>query len=321
MLLVTLVFVVVFGTIAGLIALATGGGGSSRQARAALDVALKLPDFSRPEDVVDIRKSVMLSSLPWLNTFLARIRTVTELKRLLDQAGMSWTPGRLVLGSVAGWVIGSYLVNLRTGLGWPSVLVGFVVGAAPFVYVLRKKARRFRLFELALPDALDMVVSALRGGQSMVSAFGIAANEAPEPVGRELRICFEEQNFGLDLRTALDNLVRRMPLADLRMVTTCIVIQKESGGNLAEVLDKTAQVIRDRFRIRQQIRTHTAQGRMTGWILSILPFGLGLILFLISPEHMNLLFSRPLGHKMIAAGVGMNIVGLLIIRKIVNIRV
>jgi tight adherence protein B len=321
MLLIILVFVVVFGAVTFVVVLSTAGEAASSKANTALETALKLPDYSFQDDAVDIGKSVQLSSMPWLNAILLRIRSVTELTRLLQQADIGWTPGRLVLSSIAAWAIAGYLIDLRTGLGWLALVLSLPVGAAPWIFVLVKKRMRFNKFEAAMPDALDMVVSALRGGHSMLSALGMAANEAPDPVGREFRLCFEEQNFGVDLRTALNNLVRRIPLQDLRMVATCIIIQKESGGNLAEVLDKTAHVIRERFRIREEVKTHTAQGRLTGWILALLPVGLGILIFIISPEHIMLLFTNPLGQKMIGTGVVMNLVGLLIIRRIVNVRV
>ena len=153
----------------------------------------------------------------------------------------------------------------------------------------------------------------------MGNALGAAAKEAPAPIGRELRLCFEEQNFGLNLRTATDHLLERVPLQDLRIITTAMLIHKESGGNLAEVLDKTGHVIRDRFRLQQQIKVHTAQGRLTGVVLMLLPLIIGSILYTTNPAYIGLLFSRSLGHKMIAGAAVMNFIGILIIRKIVSI--
>jgi tight adherence protein B len=165
------------------------------------------------------------------------------------------------------------------------------------------------------------MVSALRAGHSFNSALGLAANESPNPIGKEFRICFDEQNYGLELKTAMTNLAVRVPLQDLKIVITAILIQKESGGNLAEVFDKAAYVIRERFRLKRQVRVHTAQGRLTGWILSFLPVVLGIALYLINPESMSLLWTRPLGVKLLYLSGGMTIVGGLIIRKIVNMDV
>jgi tight adherence protein B len=178
-----------------------------------------------------------------------------------------------------------------------------------------------RQMQMKLPEALDLMVSALRAGHSMGGALGVASKEAPEPVGREFRICFEEQNFGIDLRTATDNLIRRVPLQDVRMLSTAMLIHKESGGNLAEVLDKTTEVMRDRVRLEQQIRVHTAQGRLSGLILSLLPAGIGLLLYIVNPSYMDVLFTRELGHKLLIGAAGMNFLGLMIIRKIIRIQV
>jgi len=172
-----------------------------------------------------------------------------------------------------------------------------------------------------LPEALDLMVSALRVGHSFSSAMGLVTRECAEPVGSEFRIAFDEQNFGLDLRSALDNLVGRVPIQDLRMVVTAILIQRESGGNLAEVLEKTAHVIRQRFRLKKQVMVHTAQGRLTGWILTILPIALGIGLYIVNPDTMSLLWKREIGIKLMWAAGGMMVVGTLIIQKIVRMDV
>jgi tight adherence protein B len=150
---------------------------------------------------------------------------------------------------------------------------------------------------------------------------GLVSREGPDPLGPEFRISFDEQNYGLELRTALENLAARVPIQDLRIVTTAILIQKETGGNLAEVLDKCATMIRERFRLKQEIRTKTAQGRLTGWVLSAMPMFLATMLYLIKPEVISLLWKRPAGLKMLYTGSVMMLVGGLIIRKIVRIRV
>ena len=166
-----------------------------------------------------------------------------------------------------------------------------------------------------------MMVSALRAGHSLIAAMGLVARECPDPIGCEFKTCFEEQNYGLELKAALDNLTTRVPLQDLRIVSTAIMIQKESGGNLAEVLDKTCHVIRERFRLKRQVGVHTAQGRLTGWILTLLPIVLGFVLYLANPVMMSVLWKTPLGIKLLWASSGMLVVGGLIIRQIVNMDV
>jgi tight adherence protein B len=165
------------------------------------------------------------------------------------------------------------------------------------------------------------MVSALRAGQSLIAAMGMVSKECGDPLGGEFRTCFEEQNFGLEMKVAIDNLIRRVPLQDLRIVCTAILIQKESGGNLAEVLDKTAHVIRERFRLRREVSTRTAQGRMTGWVLTLLPVILGCALYFVNPTMMSLLWKRDIGIKLLWAASIMIVIGGLIIRKIVNMDV
>jgi tight adherence protein B len=313
------VFLAVFAVAALL--LSAGRSKPSKQFSAALDSALKTSRASRVEEIVDVRKHSLLSSIPWLHRMLTEINVALELRRILDQADLKWTPSRLVMTAVAAWAISAYLIYLRTGMGAASLLLALLAGAAPFYYVLRKRRQRFNEFQKKLPDTLDLMVSALRAGHSMVGALGHAASEAPEPIGRELRLCFEEQNFGIDLRSAVQNLIQRVPLQDVRIITTAMLINKESGGNLAEVLEKTSHVIRERFRIQQQIRVHTAQGRMTGQILSLLPVALGGVLYFLNPAYIRVLFTHPLGHKLIGVAGTMNLIGMLIIRKIVRIRV
>jgi tight adherence protein B len=184
-----------------------------------------------------------------------------------------------------------------------------------------KRTKRLAKFEEGLPEALDLIVSALRVGHSLNSALGLVTRECPDPVGSEFRVCYDEQNYGLELKTALENMITRMPTQDLQIVVTAIMIQKESGGNLAEVLEKTAEVIRERFRLKRQVSTHTAQGRLTGIILTLLPIVLGCALYFISPTMMSLLWTTPIGIKLLYTAAGMIVVGGLIIRKIVNMDV
>jgi tight adherence protein B len=227
----------------------------------------------------------------------------------------------VVFGGVAVWLIAVYGIELKSDSLMISALLALPAAAVPFLYVLNKRQRRFQRFQERLPDAIDLMVSALRAGNSTMGALGIVASEAPEPIRREFRTCFDEQSYGVDLRAAMENLVNRVPLPDMRFITTAILIQKESGGNLAQVLDNTAHVIRARFRLRDQIRVHSAQGRLTGWILSALPVALGILIFLVNRKYIEVLLTRPLGHRLMMIGAVMNVFGLLVIRKIIRIKV
>ena len=181
---------------------------------------------------------------------------------------------------------------------------GWSAASCPWHLSWPKRTKRMKKFEEGLPEALDLIVSALRVGHSLNSALGLVTRECPDPVGSEFRVCFDEQNYGLELKTAMDNLVTRVPLQDLKIVATAILIQKESGGNLAEVLEKTAEVIRERFRLKRQVSTHTAQGRLTGMILTALPVVLGCCLYFVSPKMMSLLWTTKIGIKLLYAAVG-----------------
>jgi tight adherence protein B len=210
---------------------------------------------------------------------------------------------------------------LRFGSVLIALLVGLAVAFAPIGYALFKRSKRFNKFQEGLPEALDLIVNAVRAGHSLIAAMGLVARECADPVGAEFKACFEEQNYGLELTTALDNLIVRVPLQDLKIVATAITIQKESGGNLAEVLDKTAHVIRERFRLKRQVRTHTAQGRLTGVVLTLLPIGLGIVLFFVNPTSMSLLWTTVLGRKLLWAGAIGIVLGGFIINRIVDMEV
>lgn len=321
-LLLILVFLGVFIVLALL--LFAGGAGVSKEKKQMMtnleSVLSTTPLLSR-DSVVDLRKDEMLSAIPWINRWLMKIELAPYLRGVLVQADVKWTAGVLMLMSAICFLLAAYLVSLRTGSVIFSVLFGIFLGSVPFIYVLQKRKRRFDKFEEELPEALDLMVSALRAGNSLVSALRLVAYESPSPIGPEFRICFDEQNYGLELRGAMENLIARVPIQDLRIAVTAILIQKESGGNLAEVLDKTSYVIRERFRLRRQIRVHTAQGRLTGWILSFLPVVLGIGLYFINPDTISLLWTRAIGIKLLYAAGTMTLVGALIIRKIVNMEV
>jgi tight adherence protein B len=322
LLLLILVFLGVF--IVTALLLIASGAGASEQTKKTLAVLQSALASNRPnaeDQIVDLRKQELLSAVPWLNRWLLKLEVAPRLRILLYQANLKWTAGAVILMSAAAFSIPAYLIYLRTQAAILGLLIGVLAGMAPLAYVYTKRRQRFNKLEEQLPETLDLVVSALRAGHSLVSALGLVAQESPDPAGGEFRICFEEQNYGLDLRVAMANLVTRVPLQDLRIVTTAILIQKESGGNLAEVLDKASYFIRERFRLKRQVRVHTAQGRLTGWILSILPLVLGIGLYLINPDTMRILWTNPLGIKLLYASAIMTVIGALIIRKIINVQV
>ena len=315
-----LVFLAVFA-IAILALFAFAKPGTSGKTQAALDSALKVRAEGREAEILDLRIEHRFSSIPWLNAILRRTNSVFDLSRLLSQAGFTWTPGKFVLFSIlvgitGGLIIDYFLHDIRV-----SSFLGLLTATAPWFYLWTKRSSRFAAMQQKLPETLDLIVSALRAGNSLTGALSVAAAESPLALRREFRLCFEEQNFGLDLRTALEHMVERVPLPDLRMMTTAMLIHKESGGNLAEVLEKTAIVVRERARLHQQIRVHTAQGRLTGLVLVLLPVALAVVLRFLNPAYLRVLVDRPIGHGLIAGAVVSDLIGFILIRRIINIRV
>jgi tight adherence protein B len=319
--------VIVFLGVASIVILmmAATGGSSTRISKERIRILQSVLLQSRgPEDTIDVgdlRKSEELSSIPWLNRVLLRFEVVPRLRLLLYQANVRWTASLLLLLTGAFFIVPLYLVQLITGQFLAALLAGTLLAFAPWIYVFQKRKRRFKKFEEELPEALDLMVSALRVGHSLNSTLSLVSAECPPPLAGEFRICFEEQNYGLDFGSTLDNLITRMPLPDLKMVVTAMIIQRETGGNLAEILDNTSRVIRERFALQRQVRTHTAQGRLTGWILTVLPIVIAGLMFMIAPQVLQTLWTDPLGRKLIYAAIVLILIGGLIIRKIVNLEV
>jgi tight adherence protein B len=317
-----LVFLGVFAVVALL--LIAGSSGASQEAKqviASLDSALATESPQVRDQIVNLRKSDQLSGIPWLNRELLKVDLAPRLQGLLRQADIKWTAGGLLSACGLFFAVPVYLINLRFGNILVALAVGLALGLAPLGWVFFKRSKRFHKFLEGLPEALDLMVSALRAGHSLIAAMGLVSRECGDPVGTEFKVCFEEQNYGLELKTALDNMINRVPLQDLRIVATAIMIQKESGGNLAEVLDKTSHVIRERFRLKRQIGVHTAQGRLTGWILTFLPIVLGIALYTVNPDMMSILWKTAIGVKLMWAAACGILIGGLIIHKIVNMDV
>ena len=191
----------------------------------------------------------------------------------------------------------------------------------PFVFLSFKRTRRLRAFEEQFPDGLDLISRALKAGHAFATGLKMVADEMPEPVGPEFRKTFDEQNFGLPLKDALDNLTMRVPSLDVRFFATAVLIQRETGGNLAEILENLAHVVRERFKILRQVRVYTAHGRFTGYVLLALPAVLCIALSFINPEHMNLLFRERMGQMMLLGALGLQTAGYVWIKQVIKIEV
>ena len=268
-----------------------------------------------------LERDTRLSVMPALDRILRRLSLARTLELLLYQAGLSMRVGTFVLvvaaGAMAAYLVG-YLVFARLLIA----IVFMVFGAAvPFLYVLHKKSARMQAFAEEFPDALDLLVSALRAGISFSSALQIVADESPEPIRSEFAIVVEEQALGLEMREALTNMAGRVDLVDLKFFVTAVVLQRDTGGNLTEVLENTSRLIRDRFRILGDIKTFTTQGRLTGWILTCLPLGIGLFMVIVAPDYFHKMWDLPAGRAVLGFAAMMQILGSLAIKKIVDIKV
>jgi tight adherence protein B len=223
--------------------------------------------------------------------------------------------------SVSAGLTGALLMLLTLG-SLPGAIAAALAGVSlPFLWLSRQRSRRMKRFEEQFPEALDLLSRAIRAGHAFQTAMGMVADELPAPVGVEFKKAFDQQNFGLPLRDALTQLSERVPSLDVRFFVTSVTIQRETGGNLSEILDNLARVVRERFKIRRQVRVHTAHGRFTGYVLLALPAALGLALTWISPEHMKLLFNERLGQMLLMVAIVMQTVGFIWIRQVIKIEV
>ena len=265
-------------------------------------------------------RSAVLDS-PWLRPIAARMPALQDAELMLQQAQVSWSLPTLILMSM-GMAMALGLFTLTVSRSLLIALPLAIIGASlPMLYVRWRRSRRLAQFEELLPESIDLVGRALRAGHPLSAGFKMAADDGAEPVAGEFRRVFEEQRFGLPLQDSLLGMADRISLVDVRILVTAILIQREVGGNLAEILDNLAAVIRSRFTIRRQIKVYTAQGRMTGYLLALLPFMLFGILYTINPEYMSVLFTDPIGKVLVAVALVMQLAGFFWIRKIVNIEI
>jgi tight adherence protein B len=217
-------------------------------------------------------------------------------------------------------LVGAIIGNWWISTGFEGWLAGLVLGIAPLTFVLYKRSVRFRRFNALLPEAVDLIARALRAGHSLPSALMTVADEVAEPLGPEFRRCSEEMSFGLPFREAMQHLYRRFPIKDLQFLVSAILLQKETGGNLAELLDKTAAVLRSRIHLQQKVRVHTAHGRMTGAILIVIPFVAFVLMNLVHPGYTRPLFETEIGRKMVYTTLVSMTLGTLIIRRIIKVK-
>ncbi len=271
-------------------------------------------------DEPDIIKEVTFSTIPTFDKFLRNSRAAVGLQLLIEQCDLQWTVGRIVFSTLVLICLGAVLGNWWIAPGLAGWAPGLTLGAIPYIFLLQKRKRRMRRFSELLPEAIDLMSRGLRAGQALSASVETIAQESDEPLRSEFRRAADEQSFGLPFREAMSNLSRRVPVADLQFLVTAILVQKETGGNLTQILDKTSHVIRERVRVNGQMRIRTAQGRLTGWVLCALPFAMFIGMNLLHPGYGKALFQDPLGQKMLTYAGIMLVFGVLVIRKIVNVK-
>jgi len=267
------------------------------------------------------KKEERLSNVRAVQAMLSRATGVSgPLERLVTQSGLKITVGTLVMTSVLAAVAGYALVKWLTYYTYLGLAAAPLFGMIPYLIVRYARNKRLELFEEQFPEAIALIARALRAGHAFPTGLQMVADEIPAPVGAEFKLVYDRQSFGMSLNEALKGLAERVPVIDARFFVTAVLTQRETGGNLSEVLDNLANVIRERFKVKRQVRVVTAHGRITGWILAALPPALAVILCFVSPEHMKTMVTDPLGIKMLAIGGTMQAIGTVIIRKLVNIR-
>lgn len=273
------------------------------------------------EQNISIVKERLLSNAPTMQRILLQIPRIGTLDRLLQQSGLSWSVAEFI-----GMSLLAFLVPLFAGsyFGMPLLLRLALAGAAatlPFLYVTRAKGKRLIHIEQQLPDALDLMGRAMRAGHAFPTALKMVGDEMNDPLAGEFRAAFDEVNFGISMQDALMNLATRVPSTDLRYFVIAVLIQRETGGNLSELLTSISAIIRDRLKLLGQVRVLSAEGKMSAWVLSLLPFGAALMIQLTNPKFLEVLYTDPAGRKMLLGAGVMMLLGIVVMRKIIRIRV
>ncbi len=266
----------------------------------------------------------MAAKRPQLEVWLEHLSLLEKIKKLIQQAGVNWTPGGLLLlmaaGAMGGMVLSVVLPPIvpRSGM---SAALAVLLAALPYLYLRSKRTRRIAAFEEQFPEALDFLARSMRAGHAFTISLRMASEDLPDPLGVEFRTLFNEQNLGAPLDTALSNLAARVPLLDVRFFRSAVILQKQTGGNLGEILTRLGQVIRERFKLKGQVKAASAHGRVTALVLTILPAATAILMMMAAPSYLMSMVNDPDGRKLIAGSIVGQIVGQLIIRKIIKIKV
>jgi tight adherence protein B len=270
---------------------------------------------------VDIIRRKLLSEIPWFNRILLSLRRTDRANRLLEQAGTQYHLGFYILLSLVLAAVGFLVVSWLTSNLLVSIIVAAILGMMPFFYIHSKKKRRMQKFERQLPDAMDLIARSLRAGHAFTGGLKMVADEFDDPMGTEFDKTLNEINFGVGVVEGLKTLANRVDCRDLKFFVISVILQRETGGNLAEILENIARLIRERFKLHGHIRVLAAEGKLSAIILVALPFVVALALFLINPEYIRTLITDPLGKIMTVFAISMMVVGIFIMRRMIKIKV
>ena len=270
---------------------------------------------------VQLARQELLSEIPWMNRVLIKLQVSSKLKQMIDQADAHITVMRLILFSLTGGVLAFLAVSMISASYLLMGFFAFIAAAFPFLHIHAKRKKRLKKFLQLLPDALDLMSRGLSAGHAFTEALQMVATEMPEPISTEFRKTYEEQNLGLSLKLALENLVERVPILDLRMCVTAVLIQRETGGNLSELLEKVAYTIRERFRIMEDLKTMTLSSRWSAWLLCALPIFLAIYVTIMNPGYMDVMWRDARGSRLLAIAAIMQLLGMLMVQKIMKIRI
>lgn len=279
------------------------------------------PELDADKKLASLLKGNVEGPLPILDRLVGTTSRGSALGRWIEQSGMQKGVSWLLTMSVISGVIVGFAAGMLVRHPSATLIGGLLGTTVPFFVVHRRRAKRFHRFEEQFPEALDLVARALKAGHAFANGLKMVADELDEPVGPEFRKTFDEQNYGLPMKDALQNLTDRVPLLDVRFFATAVMIQRDTGGNLSEILENLAHVVRERFKILRQVRVYTAHGRLTGYVLLALPVALAVALSFINPDHMNLLFREHMGQMMLLGAAVMQFIGYMWIRQVIKIEV
>jgi len=316
-----LVFIVVALAVFAAMSLLDERSARARVIKERLATVQKEPEHA-PEAELELLRDEQLSLIPALDSLLRRSERVSAIQKTLDQAGMQMRAGNFLGICVAAGIVSAILVLVflksNPALIWFALIVGTML---PYSYISFQRNKRFEKFEELFPEAIDTLARAVRAGHAFTTALEMISNEVSEPVCGEFRQLYEEQKFGMPVRDALINLTERMPLVDVKFFVTAVMLQRETGGNLAEILDNLSYVIRERFKIQRQVRVYTAQGRLTMGLLMGMPPIIVTVMLVLNPGFIRPLFDDPIGHILLVAGITLQTIGYFVIRKIIKIQV